>query len=727
VAIRFRAFSLAGIGACVLAASAHAAAPPAVGALVPVAAPGHCYEQPDDLQNCTPWPGLQNVVSIAVTPDGRWAFVASGGDGVGQILVAQRNPASGALTPQTAPAGCYSSVAMSPGGLNCTVATDAGAGAGKGGSYEQEGLAISPDGRFLYAVSPALAPTLGAIVAFSIDPTSGALTQLPLAQGGCVEGGTPVDGCKGATALTNPDSLTLSPDGQTLYATSYDSTDLTDTSSITAFHVNTETGGLTQLAGTAGCVTSTGNAGACVTDSVLEQPGPIVVSPDGLTLHVANVDGSSIETFSVESGGVLDPVGCVDPNGGSPCTSLQPFDGPYGIAGSPDGRELYVAYYTDSVLDALATPSVAAPTVIGCAQEEAPAFPCTQGAGVYNISDLAAAPDGQAVYGAAGEGNPSTMSGVVAFARNSSSGALTQYPGGAGCQTRPPATGAEAACATDQLLQGPYAIAVSPDSNFVYAGGFTVNTLNTGWLAAYVAVAAPSCQNASVSVTAGQSVALPLTCGDFDGNPITIGATSGPAHGALGAIDQVHRTVAYTPAASYRGADSLAFAASDGTNSSAPANVAITVTAPPVTPPGGTPKPAVNSFTESATAWSESNALPATISRKHKPPVGTKFGYTLSEAATVSLVFTQTVSGRRVHKKCVAPTKRNRRAHSCQRTLTRGTLSFAGHAGLNRVRFAGRLSHSRKLKPGRYTVTITARNRAGASRTRSLKFTIVHP
>jgi len=78
-----------------------------------------------------------------------------------------------------------------------------------------------------------------AIVAFSINSTTGVLTQLPLAQGGCVEGGTPVDGCEGATALTAPESLTLSANGQRLYATSYDS------SSIAVFDVNTQTGGLT--------------------------------------------------------------------------------------------------------------------------------------------------------------------------------------------------------------------------------------------------------------------------------------------------------------------------------------------------------------------------------------------------------------------------------------------------------------------------------------------------
>ena len=58
--------------------------------------------------------------------------------------------------------------------------------------------------------------------------------------------------------------------------------------------------------------------------------------------------------------------------------------------------------------------------------------------------------------------------------------------------------------------------------------------------------------------------------------------------------------------------------------------------------------------------------------------------------------------------------------------VTRGTLSFAAHAGLNKLAFQGRLTHSKKLPLGRYTLLITATNAAGRrSATRSLHFMIV--
>jgi hypothetical protein len=51
-----------------------------------------------------------------------------------------------------------------------------------------------------------------------------------------------------------------------------------------------------------------------------------------------------------------------------------------------------------------------------------------------------------------------------------------------------------------------------------------------------------------------------------------------------------------------------------------------------------------------------------------------------------------------------------------------------GHAGADRVRFYGRLSHRTRLKPGSYTVAIAAVDRNGRrSAQKTLTFTIVRP
>jgi hypothetical protein len=61
----------------------------------------------------------------------------------------------------------------------------------------------------------------------------------------------------------------------------------------------------------------------------------------------------------------------------------------------------------------------------------------------------------------------------------------------------------------------------------------------------------------------------------------------------------------------------------------------------------------------------------------------------------------------------VAPTRSNQSARHCTRTVTAGTLTIAGHAGVNRVRFAGRLSARRVLGLGRYLLTVRATDPGG--------------
>jgi hypothetical protein len=88
--------------------------------------------------------------------------------------------------------------------------------------------------------------------------------------------------------------------------------------------------------------------------------------------------------------------------------------------------------------------------------------------------------------------------------------------------------------------------------------------------------------------------------------------------------------------------------------------------------------------------------------------------------------FARQVPGRTVKGRCVQQTARNRHKRSCKRSLVAGALTLGGHAGTDKVAFQGRLTRSRKLAPGSYTVTIVAADAAGRrSQARSLRFTIV--
>jgi hypothetical protein len=128
--------------------------------------------------------------------------------------------------------------------------------------------------------------------------------------------------------------------------------------------------------------------------------------------------------------------------------------------------------------------------------------------------------------------------------------------------------------------------------------------------------------------------------------------------------------------------------------------------------------PRITGLRQSARVWRESG-------KGTKPPIGTTFSFSLNVDARLELDFTQSLPGRRVRGKCVAPTARNRRAPRCTRTVTAGRLFLPGRAGKDFVRFDGRLPGSASLPPGRYTLVVIATAGQRHSRPSSISFTIV--
>jgi len=133
----------------------------------------------------------------------------------------------------------------------------------------------------------------------------------------------------------------------------------------------------------------------------------------------------------------------------------------------------------------------------------------------------------------------------------------------------------------------------------------------------------------------------------------------------------------------------------------------------------------VSNASQSHRRWREPRRPKRVTFSRGRPAVGTTFRFRLAGATTVRFAFTQRVPGRRVHGRCVARTNANSRKRKCTRTVTRGSFGFVGHGGLNTVRFQGRVSRSKKLKPGRYTLVITANTPGFGSTSTRLTFTIV--
>jgi Divergent InlB B-repeat domain len=139
-----------------------------------------------------------------------------------------------------------------------------------------------------------------------------------------------------------------------------------------------------------------------------------------------------------------------------------------------------------------------------------------------------------------------------------------------------------------------------------------------------------------------------------------------------------------------------------------------------------TQAPSISHLKQSASTWREGNTL-ARISRKPpKAPVGTTVSFSLSERATITLTFKRSATGRRVQGKCIAQTGSNRRQPKCPLTVAAGSLTMSAGMGANKIYFDGLLARGKKLKLGKYTLTITAVDSARRRATsRPLSFKVV--
>jgi alpha-tubulin suppressor-like RCC1 family protein len=105
-----------------------------------------------------------------------------------------------------------------------------------------------------------------------------------------------------------------------------------------------------------------------------------------------------------------------------------------------------------------------------------------------------------------------------------------------------------------------------------------------------------------------------------------------------------------------------------------------------------------------------------TVAANAKRRPGTLISYTDSQAAATTFTI----------QLCVARAKQSpHKAAACRRYRTVGRFTHTDIAGLNRLRFTGRISHH-KLSAGSYRLLATASTRTETSATRTATFTIKH-
>ncbi|MFN7941983.1 MAG: beta-propeller fold lactonase family protein [Thermoanaerobaculia bacterium] len=244
------------------------------------------------------------------------------------------------------------------------------------------GLAVSPDGSFVYLASAAA----DVAAAFRRLPPQGLLALADREENGV-----------GYASLLRAEGVTVSADGENVYATGADS------NSLVAFARAPATGSLTEAAVYVdGIGAADGLAGAA----------GVATSPDGAHLYVAGSDEGSLAAYERLAAGGLALIE-VERDGAGGVAGLA---GALGVAISPDGAHVYASGPGDDAVAVFARDT----------ESGALTWVQVQVDGVAGVDGLAGAlwvalsPDGAHLYVSGPADN-----GVAVFARNATTGALT--------------------------------------------------------------------------------------------------------------------------------------------------------------------------------------------------------------------------------------------------------------------------------------------------------------
>ncbi len=274
-------------------------------------------------------------------------------------------------------------------------------------------------------------------------------------------------------AINSSYEAVVSPDGKNVYSVAING-------ALVEYARNQSTGSLAEI----GCVTAAAKAEPCATGAAeahaemevaaIANPAAIALSPNGTSVYVVTQGtGNALVEFSRNAEtGLLHKEGCITHESSlAGCSTVEAkgLNVPYGIAASPDGKSVYVASYSDeAVAEFERNTSTGKLTQLGsgnnCITSGTKALTGCETEGAFGLEraiGVVVSPDGKNVYIAAGATNGEGA--VVAFERNTSTGALTQLPGSEGCIST-----ANAKCAHGVAIDGPEDIVISPDGRNVY-------------------------------------------------------------------------------------------------------------------------------------------------------------------------------------------------------------------------------------------------------------------
>jgi hypothetical protein len=470
---------------------------PTTGRVTPRTGAANCYKQTPSAGDCTQVKGMAEPLDVLVTPNGKFVYVVGWGSSTGTASVAafSRNATTGRLTqlPGTkacigAAAGCTPGIAMDR-GLN---------------------LYMSPDGHNIYETAQT---ANGAIAILTVNP-DGSLSQLPGIDGCVTPGGDDGNGhpntCTPGTAVGLSYQLAITPDGKFLYDVSQSD------SAVTVFQRDTTSGALTQKNGVFGCISQSGNSGACTPEPHLGSNRSVMISRDSTGKLVYALGGSTIVQFTRNTNGTLTFKQCWSETG------------------------------TDGCLDAN---------------------------GVSDLQSGAISPDGKLLV--AKNDDSGGTGGISFFNIDQTTGLLTQRPGTAGCATQNGSTfSGGGQCAVVPALGGEGTVKFASNLLLNY-GGF-----QNGSAVVFDRDFRPTCAGGSVGVPFNTATLVGLNCSDVNHDALSFHITQAPGAGLLGAIDTPNKRLFYNPFLGFTGDDLFKFTATARGVTSAPAQITLHVAGP---------------------------------------------------------------------------------------------------------------------------------------------------
>jgi DNA-binding beta-propeller fold protein YncE len=272
----------------------------------------------DAASRCTEVKAMRDLIKVTVSPDDRNVYAATDTS----IVTLSRAADTGGLTY----VGCVSDA-----GDNGDIGTEGACEDGDALNGVRD-LAVSPDGRFVYAVSL----YSNGLVWLSRNPETGALKPA-----GCIKAAPRGDRCAGALNVQAPAALAISPDGKSVYIVSnFDA-------SIALFKRDADTGALTA----GGCVSDTGSDGRCVNGTALRSVSDVALAGDGASAF-ALAGGVALTSYTrAGETGELAPKGCAvgATLAGSSCSVAPPLGGARDMVVAPNGQVIVADSYNSAI------------------------------------------------------------------------------------------------------------------------------------------------------------------------------------------------------------------------------------------------------------------------------------------------------------------------------------------------------------------------------------------